>query len=322
MLDVARFCEAVRQLAGWHSDADHRLAIAVSGGADSLALMRLAAAGFGSRAHVLTVDHGLRPEAAAECDRVVQLAAECGLQADVLRLQMQADRNVQAMARAQRYAAMAERCRALGVEYLLTAHHQDDQAETLLMRLARGSGLRGLASIRPRSQISGIAVLRPLLGHGRAELRALVDAAGWVPVDDPSNHDPRHDRTRVRQWLASAPMLSARQLAASARHLQQAEAALQWAEDRAWASRVQQVAGGGLRLNCEALPEELRWRLLRRALQQSDGHAPEGGAVYRLLRALDAGQAATLGHQHIRPMADGSWLMDKAPPRRNMAKIS
>lgn len=182
-----------------------RLALAVSGGADSLALLLLAegwAASRGARLTVLTVDHGLRPEAAAEAGMVAGLVRARGHQHVTLTIDVpHTGGDLEAAARAARYALMARWCRAAGVLHLLTGHSRDDQAETLLMRLSRGSGLDGLAAMAPLRLMDGVRLLRPLLGIGRAELAGLVEGAGLVPVDDPMNQDPRFDRVAVRRAI-------------------------------------------------------------------------------------------------------------------------
>ena len=315
MITPEHFRQQVESLAGAGLQGDGRLALAVSGGGDSLALLYLTARAFGARAHVLSVDHGLRAESAAECAMVARQAAEMGLPADILRLHMASGGNVQAVAREKRYAAMAARCAELHIRHLLTAHHADDQAETLLMRLARGSGLAGLCGIRPVAEIAGIVVLRPLLHHRRADLRAVTAAAGWKAAEDPSNDSPHYDRTRARRLLQHEGWLQPQRLAAAAAHLQQAEAALNWAEDRAWHSRAEIDDEGRLWLDCEALPQELRLRLLQRALHQF-GARPDGPGLKAALAKLDAGIAATLGPCLLRPQA-GRWQVTLAPPRRS-----
>lgn len=300
----------VQQLAGAGLTAGDPIAIAVSGGADSLALMWLAARAFGPRAHVLTVDHGLRADSAAECAQVMALAAAEGLAATTLPLAMQAGPNLQEAAREARYAAMAQRCAVLGIRHLLTAHHSDDQAETLLMRLARGSGIAGLSGIRSVAQVSGLTVIRPLLAHGRSRLHAIVRDAGWAAVDDPSNRNPRFDRTHARSLLAATPWLEADRLAASAAHLAEAEAALKWIDERVWESRAVQQAEA-LRLDPEALPAELRRRLLLRGLEALGAPTPRGPDLARLLERLDAGRTSTLGG--VKAAArDGRWHLSRA----------
>jgi tRNA(Ile)-lysidine synthase len=226
--------------------------------------------------------------------------------------------SVQAQARAARYAALGEACRANGIAVLLTAHHADDQAETLLMRLARGSGLAGLAGVRARAEIAGVEVRRPLLARRRHELEAVLAAAGWQPADDPSNRDPRFDRTAARALMAATPSLRPARLAASAAHLAEADAALAWAAARAWESRAARD-GGRLLLDPEALPAELQRRLLHRGLVELGAGAVQGPALARLLGRLAAGGQGTLGGVRVRALPDGRWQLAPAPPRRNAA---
>ncbi|MFN3592841.1 MAG: tRNA lysidine(34) synthetase TilS, partial [Thermaurantiacus sp.] len=234
------FRRAVETLAGHVLQTDARLALAVSGGPDSLAMLWLGARAFGRRAIVLTVDHGLRAEAAAEAAAVCAHAAEMGLDSEVLSVTVKpTGAGLQADARAARYAALGAWCRGQSVRTLLTAHHAEDQAETLLMRLARGSGVAGLAGIRAaRPLCADVWLLRPLLDVRKNALASVVAQAGWTAATDPANTDPRHDRTRARALLANATWLRAEALAASAAELAEAEAALAWAEKRAWVSRV------------------------------------------------------------------------------------
>jgi len=180
-----------------------RVALAVSGGPDSLALMQLAArlrAEFGVSLTVLTVDHGLRESSGEEAAMVGRQAAALGLPHAILTWASGESRaaSLQARARAARYDLMAAYCHAHDIQALVTAHHLDDQAETFLMRLKRGSGLDGLAAIPERGAWAGIAVLRPLLDVQKARLVATLREADVRFVCDPSNHDPRFERARVR----------------------------------------------------------------------------------------------------------------------------
>lgn len=310
-MDAAALRAEVARLAG----AGHGpLALAVSGGTDSLALMKLGAEAFPGRVHVLSVDHGLRAEAAGECAMVAGLAAGLGVPHTTLTLDLAPGGNVQARARQARYAAMAGWCRANAVPLLLTAHHADDQAETLLMRLARGSGLSGLSGIRARLELDGVTLLRPLLGARRMELAEIVRAAGWTPVDDPTNRDPAHDRTRARALLADTDWISAERVAAAAANLAEAEAALAWAEARAFETRAAQEANG-LLVDPEGLPAELQRRLLARALAQFGAEA-DGPGVQRLLARLTEVGSGTLGSARAERLADGRWRVRAAPPRK------
>jgi tRNA(Ile)-lysidine synthase len=181
--------------------------LAVSGGADSLALMLLAARWRDADAgapglFVYSVDHGLRAEAADEVAFVLAEAAKLGLPARGLRWDGEKpETGVSEAARTARYRLMGAAMARDGADILATAHHLDDQAETVLMRLAHGSGLAGLRGMAALSEVEGVAVARPLLGVGRAELAALVAEAGIMPVADPSNDDRHYERVRWRQAL-------------------------------------------------------------------------------------------------------------------------
>lgn len=294
-------------------DLGGRVALAVSGGPDSLALLLLAhRAGFDVAA--LTVDHGLRPEAAAEARHVAAIAAGLGVPQVTLAVDVPRTASVQAAARGARYAAMADWCDFHGVRWLMTAHHADDQAETLLMRLSRGSGLGGMAGIRARRAVEGHAVtlLRPLLGARKADLAALVAEAGLSAVDDPSNRSDAYDRTAARALLAGGG-IDAAGAAATAAHLAEAEAALAWVADEAWAGRAS-VSGDAVTLDARGLPAELVRRLALRAFRQVSGAEPEGPALRRLLADLAAGHGGTLGGV----LAEGGavWRFRPEPPRR------
>ena len=183
-----------------------KLGLAVSGGPDSLALMLLAAR-WAERPgrpelFVYTVDHGLRAEAAAEAAMVVREAGALGLRARCLRWEGEKPlTGVQAAARVARYRLMAEAMRSDGVALLATAHHSADQAETVLMRLAHGSGIEGLRGMDVRSVVEGCQVVRPLLGLHPQVLRGVVSDAGLAPANDPSNGDENYERVRWRLML-------------------------------------------------------------------------------------------------------------------------
>jgi tRNA(Ile)-lysidine synthase len=211
-----------------------RIALAVSGGADSLALMRLAHA-WSARTDnapgftVLTVDHGLRAASAMEAEWVKSQAAELGLAHHTLAWESAKPvTGIQAKARAARYTLMSEYCRKHDISALATAHTAEDQAETLLMRLGRGSGVDGLSGIAQRSTMGALDILRPLLDVPRSRLVAWLMAQGQHWVDDPSNDDEHYERVRIRHALKSAHGLglSAEALALSARRLRRARDAL------------------------------------------------------------------------------------------------
>lgn len=292
------------------------LALAVSGGPDSLALLLLARAARPGAIHAATVDHGLRREAADEARFVARLCRRLDVPHETLRVEVDAAGGPQAAARAARYAALERWAGAAGATALATAHHLDDQAETVLLRLARGAGVAGLAGVRPvRRLASGLALVRPLLGWRRDELGAIVAAAGVIPVDDPSNRDPRYDRTRARTLLKAGWPEAAR-LAAVAGYLADAEEALGWAADREYGQRAA-PDGAAMTLDPRDLPDELLRRLVARLLRAIEGaDVPIAGPdLTRLIERLRAGEAATLGTVKATP--GERWRFERAPARRN-----
>jgi tRNA(Ile)-lysidine synthase len=295
------------------------VAVAVSGGADSLALLLLAAGACPGRVVAATVDHGLRAESAAEAAGVATLCAKLGIPHAVLTVAVApAGAGVQAAAREARYAALAGWMRTLGADTLLTGHHLDDQAETVMMRLLRGSGVAGLAGIRAGTPFPDAGpdarLARPLLGWRRAELEAIVRSAGLDPVADPSNGDEAYDRARLRRLMRDTPWLDPAPLARSAAALAEAEAALHATAERLYAERVQE-GGGGLRLDPEGLPRELLRRLLLTALARlSPGAEPRGEQVAALIRSLSAGEIVTLAG--VKCAGGAVWRFEPAPPRR------
>jgi tRNA(Ile)-lysidine synthase len=303
---AARFRADLERLTG---GAPERLGVAVSGGPDSMALLLLANAAFPGRVHAATVDHGLRPESAAEAAFVAGLCGPLGIPHAILRAEMIERSNIQAAARARRYALLMQWLGEIGAPFLATAHHLDDQAETLVMRLLRGSGLSGLSGIRPLSP----PVVRPLLGWRREALAALVRAAGIEPVADPSNLDERFDRVRIRRRLAESHWLEPEPLARSAAALAEADAAMDWMVEKL---RRERVEGGpeGFTLDPAGLPAELRRRLVLAILAAMERPAPRGEEVTRLLHMLAAGGAATLAG--VKCAGGEFWRFTPAPPRR------
>jgi tRNA(Ile)-lysidine synthase len=208
-----------------------QLAVAVSGGSDSTALTLLAhewARARGGRITALTVDHGLRAEAAAEAAQVGAWCAARGIEHVVLARRGAAPASgIQAFARAARYALLENWCRDHFVLHLLLAHQREDQAETVALRAARGSGVDGLAGMASIVERNAIRLLRPLLGVSRATLRAYLLACGQPWIEDPSNRNPRFTRVRIRAALGDAPLRPGRGFAsaravredAAARHL-------------------------------------------------------------------------------------------------------
>lgn len=303
---VARFQRDLEALTGGKTG---RIGVAVSGGPDSVALLLLAAAASPGRVAAATVDHGLRPESAAEAAFVAGLCAKRDIAHATLKPDSPIGGSLQAAARAARYSVLEAWREREGLDWLVTAHHLDDQAETVLMRLNRGAGVAGLSGVRA---ING-RVLRPLLGWRRAELAAIVAAAGIDPVDDPSNADPRFDRARLRQALARSDWLDPGPVARSAAALAEAEDALAWTTGHLLDERAREEAGAWL-LDPSGLPPELRRRLLLALLERLDApKPPRGDEVARLLAALEIGATATLAGVKCR--GGKTWRFEAAPPR-------
>lgn len=296
----------------WQGDG--RLGLAVSGGPDSLAMLLMAHAALPGRIAAATVDHGLRAESAEEAAMVARLCAGLGVPHMALPVALEPG-NLQSEARTARYAALGGWMEREGLAALATGHHADDQAETLLLRLNRASGVAGLAGVRARGAVPGsrLPLLRPLLGFRSAELAEVVAAAGWQAVDDPSNRDDRFDRARIRKALTGADWLDVPALAASAAHLADADAALDWAAAREWQDLVTK-APLGLTYRPQA-PRAVALRVITRIVRELDGEEPRGGAVARVFDALLARQPASIGNLVARAGPEG-WSFTKAPKRR------
>lgn len=312
---VARFAADLDALAS----ADARIGLAVSGGPDSLALLLLASAARPGRVEAGTVDHGLRGGSAEEAAEVARLCAVLGVPHATLPLAWDEtpDANLQALAREGRYQALAGWAAQRGLAAIATGHHLDDQAETLVMRLARGAGLAGLAGIRRSRPMVAEAgepplVIRPLLGWRRDELRAIVEAAALHPVDDPANRDPRHDRTRARDLLAAIAWPDPSRLAASAANLADAEEAIQFAAARLFEER-HRTDGEAMLVDAEGLPRELKRRLLLIALRRAGTPVPRGPDLMRAIAALERGGTVTLAG--LRLEGGAAWRLSPAPPR-------
>ncbi|WP_131195276.1 tRNA lysidine(34) synthetase TilS [Lichenihabitans psoromatis] len=244
--------------------------VAVSGGPDSIALMHLLAT-LDRPLTVATVDHGLRAASRDDADFVVAQAQRIGLAAQILTwVGPKPTQAVQGKAREARYRLLTSFCRETGATSLLTAHTLDDQAETLLFRMTRGTGVSGLAGMSGHSFRDGVSHLRPLLRVPKARLVAACAINGWDYRRDPSNEDPRFARTRMRQML---PALAAEGLDASrfgllAERAARAETALRQAAERLRLLAELPAAPGLLRFDMGLLdrePEEFTIRVLGEA---------------------------------------------------------
>ena len=296
--EAARFAADLAALWPEEEREGRPLGLAVSGGPDSLALLLLAAEALPGQIAVASIDHGLRPEAAGEVALVGRIAGERGIPFAALKVSL-APGNLQAEARAARYAALSRWADEAGLGAIATAHHADDQAETLLMRLNRGSGLAGLAGVRPRGRIEGseTLLLRPLLGWRKAELAAVVTEAGITPAEDPSNTNPAFDRARLRAALAQADWLDPVQIAASAAHLAEGWQALEWYAELDWHEMVMREEGdsGAPGFSyCANVPRVIAIETILRIIRELGGHATRSEAA-RAWDRLWAGENASLG---------------------------
>jgi tRNA(Ile)-lysidine synthase len=295
------------------------LVIAVSGGPDSVALMWLLARwrkalARGPRLVAVTVDHGLRPEAAAEAREVKRLARTLALEHRTKHWTGEKPNSgVPAAAREARYGLLAEAARGVGATHILTAHTRDDQAETLLMRLLRGSGIAGLSAMARITERDGLSLARPLLDVAKSQLTATLKRAAIGFADDPTNRDMAFTRPRLRALLPklAAEGGDARALARLAARLARANAAVDLFADGAerYLALKQATApvGDARVFDAEAfaaLPDEIRLRLLVRAINRFGHEGPaELGKVERLLAMLDEAVQGTSAARGAVPTA-------------------
>lgn len=276
------------------------VAVALSGGPDSMALCALVAEWAGGRVavHAITVDHALRPESAAEAHQVGQwVSSYCpGVRHVILRRDPAqiAPTRVQEEARHDRYDLMTSYCREQGIRHLLLAHHQDDQAETFLFRLCKGSGLDGLAAMKHETG-GDVKLIRPFLDVPKAVLLATCAAKGLPFVRDPSNRNDRFARVRLRRVmeLLVREGLSAKRLTVTAMRLARARSALEQLADQAWSQALRQQETGRLVFSWDELarqPDDIRIRILMRALrtvaQDDGGYGPRLERVEELAESM------------------------------------
>ena len=298
-----------------------RIGIAVSGGPDSLALLMLAAAARPGEIEVATVDHGLRSGSREEAEMVADLCERLGVPHAILAIEwdLPPTSAIQEQARAVRYGALAQWARERELRALLTAHHLDDQAETLVMRLNRGSGVRGLAGMRRQSSVPGdkdLPLLRPLLGWRRSELEQICTDGQISLATDPSNADERYERVRVRQALRDADWLDPESLAKSAANLATADEALEWAADREWSEAVE-TNDGRIVYRASTAPVEIMRRVVARVIAElaTEGAAGElrGRELDRLIADLQQCNTTTL--RGVLCIGGLDWTFAVAPPR-------
>lgn len=313
------------------------LGLAVSGGPDSLALLLLAHAALPGAIAVASINHGLRPEAAGEVALVEQVCRARGIAFTPITVAV-ARGNLQAKARSARYDALGRWAMEHGLGAVATAHHADDQAETLLLRLMRGSGLSGLAGVRAISLLEmtvgddddgdGVLLLRPLLGWRKAELENIVAQADIIPARDPSNASLAFDRVRMRQQLADNPWVDVGAVAASAAHLAEAWRVIAWYAGLDWDEMVhpdEDVPGGGPGLIYYAnVPRVVSIETICRIIRELGGHASRaeaGRAFDRLWRGENASLGGVLAVPGIERMQGvgvelRAWRFAPEPARR------
>jgi tRNA(Ile)-lysidine synthase len=314
---VARFARDLDPLIS----PDARVGIAVSGGPDSLALLLLAASARPGKVEAATVDHGLRGDSAREAELVNQICLGLNISHQTLRAEWEElpSTALQERARAERYRLLGRWIDERRLDALATGHHLDDQAETLLMRLSRGSGVRGLAAMRPLGAIPGSTrrLIRPVLGWRRSELGSVCEAAGLTGVQDPSNDDERFERVRVRNALAALDWLDVTALGRSAANLADADRALEWAVEQHWEAAVS-ARENELRYAPQSAPPEIRRRIVSKLIARlaSEGVADlRARELDRVMEALEAGETATL--RGVRCEGGEEWTFAPAPTRRS-----
>lgn len=315
-----------------------QLAVAVSGGADSLALVLALAAWAQPRNIVvtaLTVDHDLRADSAAEAQQVGLWLAQAGIEHHILTWADGASirTGLQARARAARYALLAGWCRSHAVKALFVAHHQNDQAETFVMRLRRSSTLFGLAAMAPLRQLDGVMLCRPLLGVAKARLEATLQDAGQAWVNDPSNANEAFERVRTRALLChlDAEGVSAKRLAGAAQAAGKLAEIMDRAVEAFEAVAVTIGTNGGYTVDTAAfaaLHPVLRERVMTRLLRRVDGriYPPSPAKVQRLARWMAQGHplggrastTRTLGGCIVR--CEGKMLSIEAEPPRKASQ--
>jgi tRNA(Ile)-lysidine synthase len=314
------------------------LVLAISGGPDSTALLWLVARWRkslkrGPELLAVTVDHALRPESAREAVGVKRLAKALGVAHRTLVWKGKKPANgLQQAARKARYALLAEAAHKAAASYVLTAHTLDDQAETVLIRMSRGSGLSGLAAMAQVSRLPDgagkMTLVRPLLEVPKARLIATLRAAKVAFADDPSNRDPHFTRARLRGLMPSlaGEGLDTGRLSLLARRLKRADSALEAYVDRAMAILAENNSDTGSIVFPAAkfarLPAEIALRLLGRAVTRLGDEGPvELGKLEALHAALAASQS---GQARFRRSLAGAIVtlsgeqisVEKAPPRR------
>tara|TARA_R110000772_G_scaffold41803_11_gene97441 strand:- start:968 stop:1915 length:948 start_codon:yes stop_codon:yes gene_type:complete len=308
---VDRFRVAMAALVPDFENSDDIMGLAVSGGPDSLALLLLAHDCFPGRISAASVNHDLRPEAGDECDFVAALCAERGIAHYTLKPATPIRGSIQAEARKARYSLLNTWVENRNIAWLATAHHADDQLETLIMRILRGSGIDGMSAIRSKRG----HVIRPLLSFSKDMLLHFIIAQGIEPIDDPSNKDQSFDRVRVRDALAQLTGFDISLANQSAAALDDARAAIHWTVDGLAAAHISRTNDGCI-LDRFDFPNEIVRRLLLKCLHICDpALSPRGRQLEPIMRGLERGKTLTIGN--ILCKGGSTWTFTPAPKRNN-----
>jgi len=255
-----------------------RIAVGVSGGPDSMVLAYLLSCWSeekgGPQIHILSVDHGLRAEAVDEVAHVKNVSENWPRSTHYI-LKWGGEKpaqRVQESARSARYGLMEAHCEAHGITALLLAHHRDDQSETVLFRLAKGSGLDGLTGIRPSQERGNLTLFRPLLDISKDDILAFCHEEEIPFVDDPSNEKEQYARVRLRRSRAVLEQegLSSKRLAVTAKRMERARCALEFYSDKVYRRAAKNIESVRIVFDCGVLfsePEETVLRVLMKAME-------------------------------------------------------
>lgn len=308
-----------------HHITDDRLAVGVSGGADSLALVLMLSDElkvYGKKIIALTVDHHLRPTSTAEAQYVAEIMQKFNIEHHILEwLGTKPQANVESQAREVRYDLLQKWCATHQVKCLFMAHHSQDQAETFLLRLQRGSGLDGLCAMREVSEWNGLTILRPLLSWSPQKLRAYLRARNIEWITDESNFDPKFGRNKLRLFLpqlAKETGISIARICQTAAHLQSAESYMRMQTEKLLARSVQQYSKTVV---CFQYTEFLTWhpemqfRILAHLCRQT--YIPRAERVLRLISRMChlPFNGATLGQKEIILANQTVWVVPEVRER-------
>ena len=296
------------------------IGLAVSGGGDSIAMMHLAARALpADQLRVVTVNHGLRADAADEIAEVSRQAALLSVHHTVLNWTWDGTGNLQAAARAGRWASIADWTIGHQINTVFLGHTEDDQVETLLMRLARGSGIDGLTAMARADYRDGLRVVRPLLDISRGVLRDWLTAEKIKWCDDPSNDDPRFDRVRARQMFAKLEELglTRKRLLQTIDHMQAAHKSLQIAAQDFARTTVRQDAGDLIfhadALDLDSMDAPRRVMAAGFLWVSGNMYRPRFDRLLEIVEQVRKGQTSTLGGCLLSPMRGGGLRMTREP---------